>query len=170
MVIEPTRNDEHDSLLRIAVETGLFTFEDAEGLLGGILIALAEGSLPDGHAAVACRTVAGGEAIGWSYFAPDQYADGVWNVWWIGVLPSYQGTGAGRALLTHVESRAAEHNVRVIVIETSDQNPMAKARRFYTSFGYAECGRIPDFYATGEAKVVFSRSFANSKTSEIEAR
>jgi ribosomal protein S18 acetylase RimI-like enzyme len=162
MIIEPIRVDERESLLRIAVETGLFTSEDAEGLLGSILTALAEGSLPDGHEAVACRTIEGGEAIGWSYFAPDQYADGVCNVWWIGVLPPFHGTGAGRTLLAHVEGKAVERGARVIVIETSDQSLLARARKFYTGLGYVECGRIPDFYTNGEAKVIFSRSFGSA--------
>lgn len=156
--MEPVRDDERGALLGLAVDTGLFTIEDAESLLGGVLDSLAAGELPEGHAAVACREFTGGSAIGWSYFAPDQYAERVWNVWWIGVSPKHHGTGAGQALLSHIENAAAESKVRVIVIETSDQDTLSRARNFYLKFGYLERGRIPDFYAEGESKVLFSRS------------
>lgn len=162
MIIEPVRNDERGALLSLAVDTGLFSPENAEGLLGGVLDSLAAGELPKGHTAVACRESPGGPAIGWSYFAPDPYAEQVWNVWWIGAGPKHHGTGAGQALLSHIEQAAAASGVRVIVIETSDQGALARARNFYMKAGYAERGRIPDFYAEGEAKVLFSRSLTSA--------
>jgi ribosomal protein S18 acetylase RimI-like enzyme len=158
MLIEPVHSNERQSLIDLAVMTGLFGTEDAEGLLGSVLDALAAGSLPDGHAAIVCRAMAGAPPLGWSYFAPDQYADRVWNLWWIGVLPEHQGTSAAHALLSHVESTAAQSGARILIIETRDLGPMARARRFYVKRGYTERGRIPDFYAENESKVIFSRS------------
>lgn len=162
MIVELVREDERTSLLALAVHTGLFTAEDAEGLLGGVLDALASGELPDGHAAVACRERPRGPAAGWAYFAPDQYAENVWNVWWIGTSPDHHCTGAAQILLSHVEQTALDSGARVVVIETSDQDAMARARNFYVKVGYTERGRIPDFYAGGESKVLFSRSFASA--------
>ncbi len=158
MIIEPVSKDERAALLLLATATGLFSPEEAEGLLGPVLDSLARNDLPEGHAAVVCRQAKGTPAIGWSYFAPDPYAAGVLNLWWIGVHPAAQGSGAGKALLSHVEDVAAKGGSRVIVIETSDQPPLARARAFYVKAGYSERGRIPDFYGSGEAKVVFSRS------------
>ena len=136
----------------------LFGWEEAEGLLGRALDSLSGGQLPAGHAAIACRASEDGPAVGWSYFAPDQYAEGVMNIWWIGVAPSAHGSGTGKALLSHVEDAAKASGFRVIVIETSDQPLLARARRFYLKAGYSECGRIPDFYGPGDSKVIFSRS------------
>lgn len=162
MIITPVQKHERAALLSLAVSTGLFTTTDAEGLLGGILDALATGGLPEGHAAVACRESSDGPTIGWSYYAPDPYADTVWNVWWIGVRPNHHGSGAGQRLLAHIEQTAIAAGARVIVIETSDQAPLARARSFYTKLGYAERGRIPDFYADGDAKVIFSRTLTGA--------
>jgi ribosomal protein S18 acetylase RimI-like enzyme len=162
MIVDLVRKDERESLLALSVCTGLFTAEEAEGLLGGVLDALASGELPDGHAAVTCRESPTDPAAGWAYFAPDQYAENVWNVWWIGISPDYHGTGAAQTLLSHVEQTALGSGARVVVIETSDQDAMARARRFYAKVGYTERGRIPDFYAEGESKVLFSRSFASA--------
>ena len=152
----PVRPDERARLLEVAVATGLFQPEDAEGLLGAVLDDLAAGGLPAGHGVVAVDSAEGG-AAGWAYYAPDPYAANVWNRWWIGVDPAAHGTGLGRVLLEHAEAAAAASGGRVLVIETSDHPPMARARAFYARAGYGERGRIPDFYAEGEAKVIFSR-------------
>lgn len=160
MLIEPVFEKERDHLLDIAVKTGLFTPSDAEGLLGNVLTQLATGALPEQHAAVACRSHSGGVALGWAYFAPDPYAESVWNLWWIGVLPQHHGSGAAQALLQHVEKVAAEAGARLLIIETSDLEPMARARRFYQKSGYLERGCIPQFYSENESKVIFSRSIA----------
>lgn len=162
MIITPVHASERQELLELAVRTGLFSPSGAEALLGGVLDALAAQELPDGHAAVACRASAGQEILGWSYFAPDPYADSVLNVWWIGADPLQHGLGVGGALLSRVESAAKLANVRVVVIETSDQPLLARAQAFYVKRGYAERGRIPDFYGLGDAKVIFSRTLAGS--------
>lgn len=162
MIIGPVQEHEREALLGLAVGTGLFTSEDAEGLLGCVLDSLAAGELPEGHAAIACRQAHDGTAIGWSYFAPDPYAEKVWNIWWIGVSPSHFGRGIGQAILSTIEQAAAAVGARVIVIETSDQAPLARARNFYLKLGYEERGRIPDFYAEGDSKVIFSRTLAGA--------
>jgi ribosomal protein S18 acetylase RimI-like enzyme len=162
MVITPVSAHERPALLRLAVDTGLFTSEDAEQLLGGVLDSLSARELPAGHAAVACRMAPDSDAIGWTYFAPDPYAAQVYNLLWIGVDPRKHGTAAGHALLSFVEREAAAQGARVVVIETSDQPSLARARAFYAKLGYLERGRIPDFYAAGEAKVIFSRTLAGS--------
>ena len=157
MLINSVTPHERAHLLGVATRTGLFSEEEAESLLGGVLDSIEAMELPEGHQAFSCREVTGGVAIGWCYFAPDDHATGVWNLWWIGVDPEEHGTDAGRAMLAHVEERVVGSGGRLLVIETSDSEALARARRFYTRAGYKECGRIPHFYAESEAKVVFAR-------------
>lgn len=162
VIITAVHPGERAALLNLAVRTGLFVPDEAEALLGGVLDSLAASALPAGHAVIVCRASSDGAAVGWSYVAPDAYGDKVWNVWWIGVNPEHHGRGAGQAILAHIEREASASGARVIVIETSDQPPLARARTFYRKFGYAERGRIPDFYADGDAKVIFSRSLTQA--------
>lgn len=157
MLIDCVSSADRDHLVRIAVSTGLFTPEEAEALLGDVLDGLAAATLPPGHTAVCCRRHPGEPAVGWSYFAPDPHASGIWNLWWIGVSPEHHGTGAGRLLLRGVEGEVAALGGRILIIETSAADALARARRFYAAQGYLECGRVPDFYAEGEAKVIFAR-------------
>lgn len=144
-------------LLEVAVGTGLFTPEEAESLLGGVLGGIASASMHSGHEVACCRSDDSDSALGWCYFAPDDHAQGVWNLWWIGVAPRHHGSGAGRALLKHVEQSVVTQGGRILIIETSDSELLSRARRFYASNGYAECGRIPHFYSEGESKVIVSR-------------
>ena len=157
MYIESISSEERDSLLSIAVNTGLFTAQEADSMLGEIIDGLASDALPEGHQAFCCRLGADQAPIGWAYLAPDPYAANIWNLWWIGVSPSEHGTGAGKLLLQHAEGVVAACHGRLLIIETSDTEPLARARRFYQSQGYLECGCIPDFYSEGDGKVIFAR-------------
>jgi ribosomal protein S18 acetylase RimI-like enzyme len=158
MHINTITAQERTHLLGIAVRTGLFNQEEADSLLGGVLDGLEANEMPSGHQAFAIRRQPGTAALGWCYLAPDDHAEGVWNLWWIGVDPKEHGTQAGRTLLAHAEELVLGAGGRLLVIETSDSEALSRARNFYTRAGYKDCGRIPDFYAKNESKVIFARS------------
>jgi ribosomal protein S18 acetylase RimI-like enzyme len=157
MHIAPIHADARDRLLAIAEATGLFSPVEAEQMLGGVIDALTAGTLSPLDQALGAHVASDQEAVGWSYFAPDAHADGVWNIWWFGVHPEAHGSGVAQALLQAVEARIAAAGGRLVIIETSDAAGLLRARRFYAREGYAECGRVPDFYAEGESKVIFAR-------------
>ncbi len=152
--------DDRSMLLSIAVATQRFAPEEAESLLGGVLDAYSSTSLGEGHELLVACTLDTGTPVGWSYFAPDMFADGVWNLWWIGVAPGHHGSGAGRALLRAVEAHVTQAGARVLVIETSDAGGLARARRFYEREGYTARGVVPEFYGVGDGKVIFSKTLA----------
>ena len=82
----------------------------------------------------------------------------VWNLWWIGVTPDRQGEGGGVALLHRAEADARAAGARLLVVETSALEPLARTREFYRRQGYQQCGTVPDFYAPGDGKVIFAKS------------
>jgi ribosomal protein S18 acetylase RimI-like enzyme len=156
-MIQDPRADERSRLLDIAVNTGLFDSDSAAALLGGILDAKHDGALDSSHRVRVWRAASDANASGWTYAAPDAHAPDIWNLWWIGVDPSAHGAGIGTALLRDIESLAQAAGARLLVIETSALPATARARRFYLREGYEACGRIPDFYADGDDKIVFAR-------------
>ena len=157
MQIEPVSPADRVTLLTVATRTGLFSAEDAESLLGGVLDGLAAGALAEGSIAFVSRPAPSAPANGWTYLAPDDHAAGVWNLWWLGVDPDAHGTGAATALVRRAEAHARDRGARLMIIETSSLDSQARARRFYAREGYAAVGQVPDFYGTGDDKIIFCR-------------
>ena len=154
-MFRPAHADETPALVALGVATGIFQPGEAEALLGGVLEEIHAGRMGEDHLARVWASGPGGTPEGWVYFAPMAFADRVWNLWWIGVAPDRQGRGIGGELLGAVEAHVRGAGGRVLLIETSSLPKFDPVRRFYANRGYSECGRVPDFYADGEAKVIF---------------
>jgi GNAT superfamily N-acetyltransferase len=144
------------ALLALAESTGIFGPGEVDALLGGTLAGLHAGRLGDGHTAWAW----GDPPAGWVYFSPVDHADGVWNLWWIGVEPARQKRGTGGAMLAAVEAHVRGAGGRLLLIETSATPGFDAVRRFYAARGYAGGGTIPDFYAPGDGKVTYHKRLA----------
>jgi GNAT superfamily N-acetyltransferase len=147
---------ESPTLVSIAVATKLFTEQDADLLLRQTLDGFHAGRLGEGHHVYVC-TDDNDRPVGWTYFARNGKADGVWDLWWIGIAPPSHGRGLGKALLAYAEDVARDNGARLLIIETSSLPLLAHTREFYRQRGYTECGTVPDFYGEGDGKVTFAR-------------
>lgn len=148
-----------NSLLSLAVSTGLFSEQDAQFIFGDILERLTAGKLLDNeHIIAAFEDDSLEQLLAWAYFAESSKAPQVWDLWWIGTHPTQQGKGIGASLLNRVEEDVKSSDGRLLIIETSAIESMHYVRSFYTKMGYLNCGTIPDFYAAGEGKVTFAKS------------
>lgn len=156
-MFRPAEKHEQNFLVAQAAKTDPWKPGEAEELLGGVLTAYFDGQLGDGHFVRVWEDREDG-VVGWSYYAENSHAPGVWDVWWIGIDSGMHGRGYGSKLLIDIEKDIKAKAGRVIVIETSATPPLAKARRFYPTLGYLECGRIPDFYGPGDDKVIFAKT------------
>jgi ribosomal protein S18 acetylase RimI-like enzyme len=165
-MIRPAAPADTAALVALGVATGLFRPHEADLLLRSVLDDLHAGRLGEGHGAFVWADGPAGPPAGWVYFSPDANAPGVWELWWIGVDPARQGRGVGDALLGFVEARVREAGGRLLIISTSSLPPLERARRFYAARGYAECGRVPDFYEDGDAKVIFAKRTAGAVARE----
>lgn len=110
--------------------------------------------------------VASGVA-GVAFFAPERMTDRTWNLLMLAVHPDHQGQGRGSALVRAVERDLRSRGARLLVIETSGVPDFAGQRQFYTHLGYAQQGWVEDFYADGDAKVMFAKPL--SAASELDA-
>ncbi len=90
-----------------------------------------------------------------TYYAPEPFANRMWNMYFLGVLPGRQGDGSGAALVKHVEAVLRAAGERVLIIETSGVESFAPTRAFYRKQGYTEEARIREFYGPNDDKVVF---------------
>ena len=146
------------SIKLIAVQTGLFEPEEMgefEEILSGYL----NGSRADDFWIVLQGV--DGEIVGAAYYAPEPFSDRVWNLYFIGVMPVNQASGAGSALIRHVENalrRTGEAGARVLIVETSGLDKFELTRAFYRRHGFDEEARIRQFYGPNDDKVIFWKS------------
>ncbi len=98
-----------------------------------------------------------------AYYAPEPFADRVWNLYMLAVHPDRQGGGRGAALVKHVENALKGAGARLLLIETSGLERFERTRTFYQRCGYTEEARIRDYYGQGDDKVVFWKSLTASQ-------
>lgn len=161
-MIRPAEPKDTEILISMAIATDAFQPGEAEELLGGVLNEYHSGILGEGHQVQVWVDDDSGKAEGWVYFAPSFKAEGVWDLWWIGVDPTSQGKGIGGKLLEFVESYVRDNGARLLIIETSSTEPFDSVRDFYSKRGYENCGRIPEFYGKGDDKITFAKLFSSS--------
>lgn len=147
------------ALPRLTQATGFFT--DEEVAIVAELAHEARGANPDGyHFVVATEDDL---ALGFACWGLAGQSDGVYDLYWIVVDPQAQGRGIGRRLIAHAEADAAQRGGRSLVAETEGSATYAPTRAFYLAAGYAELGRIPDFYRVGADKVFYGRTLGTTR-------
>ncbi len=156
--VRPAVGTDVERIAGLAVGNGMFAPDELGGfheLLNGYL----DGSL-DGHRWL----VADGptdEVAGAAYYAPEPFADRVWNLYFLAVHPGWHRGGVGTALVSQVEQSlrgAGEQAARVLIVETSSTAPYEPARRFYRREGFDQEARIRQFYGPDDDKIVFWKS------------
>jgi len=98
-----------------------------------------------------------GRTVAYACYGPVACTVGSFDLYWIVVHNEFRGRGLGRRLLGEVERRVAAGGGRRIYVETSSRDQYAPTRRFYESCGYVAEARLADFYAPGDAKIIYSR-------------
>lgn len=150
-MIRPVRPDEVEAVMSIAGASGLFRPDELEAVRE-ILGSHFAGGLGEEHTWVVFDED-GPAAV--AYYAPEAFADGVWNLYLLAVDPARQGGGRGAALVRSVEADVRARGARILLIETSGLERFARTRQFYLNCGYHEEARIRDYYGAGDDKVVF---------------
>ncbi len=156
-IIRVAKPDDTNTIMNLAQAVGLFEGEELEEL-GGMLTGYFEDSLGEGHSWIVCDD---GGVVGVAYFAPEQYAYGVYNLYFIAVHPKYQGKGYGTAIVNYVEKTLAEQEVRLLLVETSGLPNFELTRKFYRKQRYEEEARIRDYYKAGNDKIIFRKVLVN---------
>jgi GNAT superfamily N-acetyltransferase len=97
--------------------------------------------------------------VGYACFGPIPGTLQSFDLYWIVVDPSLQRHGVGRSLLEAAEREMAKRGAGRIYIDTSSRPQYEPTRGFYKACGYREEAFLADFYAPGDGKIVFVKSF-----------
>ena len=100
-----------------------------------------------------------GEILGYICYGKAPLTDAVYDLYWIVVHPDYWSRGPGSALLLRAEDEVKHLKARLLLIETSSLSSYARPRSFYLKHGYRELARVPDYYAVGDHKLIFGKTF-----------
>jgi len=74
------------------------------------------------------------------------------------VAPEEQGRGLGREIIGRSEKVAADLGGTRMFVDTAGRAQYAPTRAFYERMGYEVAAWIDDFYAPGDAKVVYAKA------------
>lgn len=147
------------AIKQLAVAAGLFTGEEVD-FLDDPLAGFFAGSL-EGHRWIVQEPAESDRLVAAAYYAPEPFADRMFNLYFIAVDPGIQGGGVGRNLLQHIEDELVElgdEHARTLIVETSSTDQYERTREFYRRAGFVEEARIRQFYGPEDDKVVFWKS------------
>lgn len=98
-----------------------------------------------------------GRVVGYTCYGPIPCTLNSYDLYWIAVLPDYQGRGVGRQLVQATERKIREISGERVYIDTSQRPQYASTRAFYERCGYILESLLEDFYAPGDGKAVYSK-------------
>lgn len=144
-----------DQIRQLALDNNMFG-PDEMGDFDEMLTGFFDGTLDDHQWIVAVND--SGNVAAAAYYAPEPFADRMWNLYFIATAPEHHGSGAGTALIEHVETRLRDlgaASARTLIVDTSSVDDYDQARAFYERRGFVEESRIRDFYGPGDDKITF---------------
>jgi len=139
-----------DRIRALVEATGVFTAEEVR-VAGDLADSTLDGSEPF-RWLLAERD---GELVGYTCYDRVPLAAISFDLYWIAVAPDQRGTGLAMDLMERTAALVRKKGGHSIYAETSSKEPYAPARGFYLKAGFTEAARFPDFYAVGDAKVVY---------------
>jgi len=96
-----------------------------------------------------------GQTVGYTSFGPIACTRESYDLYWIVVSGKYRGKGLGTQLLEQSEEAIALRGGTRVYIETSARPLYEPTRAFYLARGYSQIAELEDFYAPGDAKVMY---------------
>lgn len=156
--IRPATPTDVEIIKRIAVDANMFALDEV-GFFDEMLAGFFDGTMDDNHWLVVDDD--DGTVIAAAYYAPEPFADRMWNLYFIAVDPTRHSQGIGGQLLADIEEQLrqrGDNDARVLIVETSSTDQYARTRDFYRANGYDEEARIRQFYGPNDDKIVFWKS------------
>ena len=149
---------------QLIAAVGLFPPDMIDGMIAPYLLGQTEGRWLVG---VGRGTSGHEEVVGVAYYIPPPFflmTTGTWNILLLAVLPEQQGRGVGKAMVRHITDELQRGtDGRLLLVETSSLPESAPSGAFFARVGFTEEGRVRDYFAEGEDKVVFSMKLGAPK-------
>lgn len=99
-----------------------------------------------------------GAIAGYACYGATPLTIGTWDLYWVAVDTAKQGRQIGRTLFDAAVEAVRVEGGRMLLIETGGKASYAATRNAYLAWGCVEVARVPDFYETGDDKVIYART------------
>ncbi len=152
--ISATRRDEFDEIMAMTERAAVFN-EKEVFTVTELLEGYEEGPEISGYYFLSCRE--NSRTIGYACWGPRELSGNGYDLYWICADPAVHSKGVGRALMNAVEEEIRERNGVWLVIETSDTDHYAPARRLYERCGYELAMLLKDFYKDGDGLCTYAK-------------
>lgn len=96
-----------------------------------------------------------GRTVGYTSYGPIACTRTSFDLYWIVVAGDFRGKGLGTRLLDASETAIQALGGNRVYIETSMRPLYDPTRAFYIARGYTAVAVLDDFYAPGDAKVIY---------------
>jgi GNAT superfamily N-acetyltransferase len=146
---------------RLTEESGVFSAIEVDLAVELLQERLARGVATSGYHFLFAES-GEGAALGYACHGPAPLTVASWDLYWIAVAAADHGKGIGRRLIASAEQRAAAAGAATIYADTSGRPDYARTRAFYEHAGYLKAAELPDFYAPGEAKVIYAKKLPST--------
>jgi ribosomal protein S18 acetylase RimI-like enzyme len=99
-----------------------------------------------------------GKVLGYSCFGPIPATRASYDLYWIAVCNDCRRMGIGHGLLVRSEAEIVRMGGARVYLETSSRLLYTPTRLFYGAAGYHQEALLEDFYAPGDAKVIYVKA------------
>ncbi len=152
-MIRPAISSDRDQMTKIFCALNLFDTDELK-FMSDLIDSYFDGTLGEEHYWIVNDDSGVTSA---AYYAPESFAQNVYNLYFIGVLPNQQGKGIGSLMLKYVENHVKERGQRLLLVETSGLASFEKTREFYVKNNYEKEAIIREYYKEGDDKIVFRK-------------
>jgi ribosomal protein S18 acetylase RimI-like enzyme len=153
---EALRAGDVEAIGKLVAGCGVFSPAEVEIAIE-VAAAGLEAGAASGYHFLCCDGPSG--LAGYAAFGPIPATAASFDLYWIAVERGGQRAGLGSRLLAASEARAAAFGCRRLYVDTSGRADYAPARAFYERHGYRREAVLADFYAPGDAKVIYLKTF-----------
>jgi ribosomal protein S18 acetylase RimI-like enzyme len=105
--------------------------------------------------AVRIADLDGFPVAGYVCFGRTPMTESTFDLYWVVCHAAARGRGVAGALFQAMERELSARGAGGVRIETGEKEGHGAARRLYLRHGYAEAGRLPDFYQPGDGLLIY---------------
>jgi GNAT superfamily N-acetyltransferase len=152
--IDITRPEEFGAILDMTRRAAVFNEEEVD-TVRELLDGYAASPEESGYYFLSCFSH--DRLVGFACWGPRALSGNGYDLYWVCADPEVHGKGIGRALMRAMEDEVRARNGVWVVIETSDTDYYAPARRLYERCGYTLAMLLADFYHDGDGLCTYTK-------------